>query len=55
MALFGFRVALRIIGMGLAAVAISQIARGMCHSRTTLKENERPTKAKRNRPGASLR
>ena len=53
MALFGFRVALRIIGMGLAAVAISQIAHGICNAPATLKENQRRTKAKRDRPSAS--
>jgi hypothetical protein len=52
MSFFGVRAVLRTIGVALAAVAISQIAHGICNARTTLKENQRRTKAKRDRPSA---
>ena len=52
MSFFGVRAVLRTIGVALAAVAISQIAHGICNARATLKENQRRTKAKRDRPSA---
>jgi hypothetical protein len=50
MSFFGARAVLRIIGVALAAVAISQIAHGICNARATLKENQGRTEAKRDRP-----